>query len=187
MVPILNLWLPILVSAALVFVASSIIHMVLPYHRSDYRQMPSEAEVMEALRKFAIPPGDYVVPHGGGPEAMKSPAFREKLARGPVFTATVMKSGPFTLGPQLTQWFVFCVVVSVLAAYVAGRAAGPGTEYLVVFRFAGTTAFIGYSVARWADTIWFKRSWVTTAKSTLDGLIYGCLTAGVFAWLWPQM
>ncbi len=186
MVPILDLWQPILVSAVLVFVASSVIHMVLGYHRTDFRQMPSEAEVMEGLRKFGIPPGDYIVPHPGGPQGMKSPAYQEKLVRGPVFSATVMKSGPLALGSQLTQWFAFCLVVGVLAAYVTGRAAGPGTEYLVIFRFSGTTAFIAYCVAQWSDTIWFKRSWATAAKNTFDGLVYACLTAGAFGWLWPK-
>jgi len=186
MVPILDLWLPILVSAALIFVVSAIVHMMLPYHKNDFRQMPSEGEVMEALRKFGIPPGDYVVPFAGSHDGIKSPAYKEKLVRGPVLTATVMKSGPITMGPQLMQWFVFCVVVSVLAAYVTGRAAGPGTEYLVIFRFAGTTAFIAYSAAQWSDTIWFKRSWSRTVKNTVDGLMYGLLTAGVFGWLWPE-
>ncbi len=186
MVPLVDLWLPILVSAGFVFIASALSHTVLTYHRSDLRPVPAEAEVMEALRKFGIPPGDYVMPHAASPDAMKSPAYREKLARGPVMTATVMKSGPLTLHTQLMQWFVFCVVVSILAAYVAGRAAGPGTEYLVVFRFAGTTAFIAYCVSQWSDTIWYKRSWTTALKNTADGLAYGLLTGGTFGWLWPM-
>jgi hypothetical protein len=185
MVPILNLWLPIVVSAVFVFIASSIVHMLMPYHRSDFKQMSSEAEVMEALRKFGIKPGDYLVPHPGGPQGMKSPAYQEKISRGPIFTATFMPTGPIAMGKQLMQWFLFCVVVSVFAAYVTGRAAGPGTEYLVIFRFSGTTAFLAYTVAQWSDTIWYKRSWATTAKNTVDGLIYSLLTAGAFGWLWP--
>jgi hypothetical protein len=34
MVPLAALWLPIVVSAVIVFVASSIMHMLLPYHKS---------------------------------------------------------------------------------------------------------------------------------------------------------
>jgi hypothetical protein len=34
-------------------------------------------------------------------------------------------------------------------------------------------------------TIWYKRSVVTSLKSTFDSLVYGCLTAGAFGWLWP--
>jgi hypothetical protein len=55
-----------------------------------------------------------------------------------------------------------------------------------VFRFAGTTAFIGYSVALWQMSIWYRRAWSTTIKATVDGLIYALLTAGVFGWLWPR-
>jgi len=186
MVPLLSLWLPILLSAVLVFIASSVIHMVLTYHRSDYRAVPSETEVMEALRKFGIPPGDYLIPHPGSPEAMKSPAFKEKITRGPVMMATVMKTGQFAMGAQLMQWFLYCVAVSIVAAYIASRAAGPGTEYLVVFRFAGCTAFVAYSLALWQNTIWYRRAWTTTLKSNIDGLFYGLLTGGVFGWLWPE-
>ncbi len=38
MVSLMSLWIPILVSAVIVFVLSSIIHMVLPYHRTDLRK-----------------------------------------------------------------------------------------------------------------------------------------------------
>jgi hypothetical protein len=185
MVEMTSLWLPILVSAVLVFVASSILHMLLPLHRSDFRRLPAEDEAMDALRRFKIPPGDYMVPCGTGPESMRDPAFVEKMTRGPVAVMTVMKSGPPTMGQELAQWFVYCIVVSAVAAYVAGRAVGPGGSYLTVFRFAGTTAFAAYALALWQETIWHKRAWTTTAKSTVDGLIYALLTGGAFGWLWP--
>lgn len=186
MVPVLSLWLPILVSAVIVFLASWIIHMFLPYHRTDVKKVPAEGEVMDALRKFDIPPGDYMVPHGTGPEDMKNPEFIEKMNKGPVVVFTVMPSGPPAMGKNLVQWFVYCVVVSVFAAYIAGRALGPGADYLAVFRFAGATAFIGYALAIWQNSIWWKRAWSTTVKSTIDGLVYGLLTAGTFGWLWPS-
>ena len=87
-----QLWLPIVLSAVLVFVASSIIHMMLKYHASDYRTLPKESEVMEALRKFEIPPGDYMVPRAGSMEAMRTEEFKDKLKKGPVMVATVMPS-----------------------------------------------------------------------------------------------
>jgi hypothetical protein len=186
MVPLTSLWMPILLSAVFVFIASSILHMVLPVHKGDYRPLPSEDAVMESLRRFKIPPGDYMVPCGTGPESMKSPAFVEKMKAGPVAVMTVMQPGPPAMGANLAQWFVYCVVVGVFAAYIAGRALPPGTHYLQVFRFAGCTAFIGYSLALWQNSIWYKRAWATTIKSTIDGLIYGLLTAGTFGWLWPR-
>lgn len=186
MVPVMSLWPPILLSAVVVFVASSIIHMALGYHRNDYKKFPDEDGVMDALRKFAIPPADYIFPCGGSPKAMKDPAFREKWNKGPIGFMTVVPGGPPTMGKYFVSWFIYCIVVGIFAAYIAGRALQPGAPYLAVFRFAGCTAFIGYSLALWQYAIWFRRSWVTTLKSTIDGLIYGLLTAGVFGWLWPR-
>jgi hypothetical protein len=186
MVPLHELWLPILLSAVFVFIVSWLIHMVLPYHRGDFAKLPSEDEAMEALRKFNISPGDYMVPHGGGPEAMRSKEFAEKLNKGPVLVATVMKSGPMNMGGSLALWFVYCLAVGVFAAYIAGRALDQGASYLPVFRFAGCTAFVGYAVAQWQDSIWYKRKWSTTLKNTIDGLVYALVTAGTFGWLWPK-
>jgi hypothetical protein len=185
MVPLSWLWLPILLSAVIVFVASSVIHMMLPFHKSDYRRLPSEDEVMDALRKFAIPPGDYLVPCAGGMKEVGSPAFKEKMTKGPVAIMTVRRNGPPTMTKELVMWFVYCVVVGIFAAYIAGRALGPGAPYRAAFRFAGCVAFVGYGLALWQHTIWYGRDWKSTLKSTFDGLIYGLLTGGVFGWLWP--
>jgi hypothetical protein len=185
MVFLASLWLPILLSAVLVFVASFLIHMVLPYHRNDYRKAPSEDEVMEALRKAGVAPGNYVIPYAGGPSGLKSPEFVEKVKNGPVAVLTVLRDG-FAMGKKLTQWFVFSIVVGIFAGYVAGHALGPGAPYLAVFRYVGTIAFLGYGLALWQDSIWWGRSWSTTLKSNFDALVYGCLSAGVFGWLWPR-
>jgi hypothetical protein len=186
MVPVMSLWIPIVLSAVVVFVASSIMHMVLPYHRGDLRKVPKENEVMEALRTFNIPPGDYGMPLAGSMSGMKDPEFVKKMSAGPVIFMTVVPSGPPTMGLTLVLWFFYSVVVSVFAAYIAGRALGPGAEYLQVFRFAGCTAFIAYSLALLQHSIWYKRNWGTTLKSMFDGLVYGLLTAGMFGWLWPR-
>jgi hypothetical protein len=185
MVPIAALWIPILLSAVIVFVVSSIIHMMLPYHRTDFGRIPDEDKVMEGLRKFNVPPGDYLMPCAGSPKEMGTPEFIEKMKKGPVALLTVMKSGPPSMAGNLVLWFVYCVVVGVFAAYIAGRAQLAGAHYLAVFRFAGCTAFVGYSLALWQNVIWYKRSWKTTLKSTVDGLVYGLLTGGTFGWLWP--
>jgi len=185
MVPVLSLWLPILVSAVLVFVASSLIHMVLGYHASDWRRLAAEDEVMASLRAAGVTPGTYVVPHASGMKEMSDPAYVEKLNRGPVAFLTVAPSGPPQMARSLTLWFVYSVAVGVLAAYVAGRALGPGAEYLEVFRFVGTAALLGYAVALWQESIWYHRPWSITLKNTFDGVVYALLTAGVFGWLWP--
>jgi hypothetical protein len=186
MVLLMSLWIPILVSAVIVFVASSIIHMVLPFHRNDLLKLPKEDEVLEALRRFDLPPGDYVAPHAGSPEGMKKPEFIEKMNKGPVVIMTIARGGPPSMGASLSLWFLYSVVVSFFAAYIAARALGPGAHYLAVFRFAGCAAFMGYSLALLQNSIWYRRNWGTTLKSVLDGLVYGLLTAGTFGWLWPR-
>jgi len=184
-VPLLSLWLPILVSAIFVFVASSIIHMFLKYHQSDFKGLPNEDAVAEALRPLNIPPGEYVMPYCATNAERQSEEYKDKATKGPVAFLNVYPSGIPGMGSSLIQWFVYCIVVSIFAAYIASRAAGDGAPYLEVFRFAGTTAFIGYSLGIVQASIWFRRSWSTTLKSVFDGLIYGLLTGGAFGWLWP--
>lgn len=183
MVSILSLLLPILVSAVLVFIASSVIHMFLGYHASDVAAVPDEDAVRAALR--GIPPGEYAVPYAGSMAGMKSPEFTDKMKAGPIVLMNLRAGRPPTMSRELTLWFVYCLVVSLFAAYITGRALGPGAGYMDVFRFAGTTAFIGYALAQWQDTIWYNRSAITSLKNTFDGLVYALLTAGVFGWLWP--
>lgn len=187
MVTVLSLWLPILLSAGLVFVASSVIHMFLGYHANDYAPMPDEEAVGAVLRNADIPPGEYAIPHARDMKEMSSPEYIEKRNRGPVALLTIRPSGPSGMGAQLGAWFAFTLVVSVFAAYITSRAvgAGPGVDYLDVFRFAATTAFAAYGLGSWSESIWFGRKWSTTLKNTLDGLIYAALTGGVFGWLWP--
>jgi hypothetical protein len=180
------LWLPILLSAVIVFVVSSVIHMASPWHKSDYPQVPNEERIMDALRPLAIPPGDYMIPRPSSRQEMGSPEFAEKMKKGPVLILTVVPSGPITMGKKLVLWFLYAGVVGLFAAYVAGRALPAGAAYLRVFRFVGATAFIGYSVALWQMSIWYHRAWSTTIKTTVDGLIYALLTAGTFGWLWPR-
>jgi hypothetical protein len=177
---------PIVVSAVIVFFASWLMHMLLPIHKSDMAKLPSEDEVADALRKFNIPPGDYMMPRPAGTQAMRSPEHLAKMSKGPVAVMTFMKPGPPNMGTNLLQWFVYLLVIGVLVAYVTGRTVGAGSGYLPVFRIAGCVAFMGYSLALWQDSIWYKRAWSTTAKYTFDGLIYGLLTAGTFGWLWPK-
>jgi hypothetical protein len=185
MVGIASLLIPILLSAVLVFVVSSVIHMTLTYHKNDFLKLPNEDGVMDALRSFNIPPGDYMVPHAGSAANMNKPEFQEKRNKGPVAVMTIIPAGPPAMGGQLAMWFLYAVLVSLFSAYVAGRALGPGADYMAVFRFISTVAFVGYALALMQNSIWYKRNWGMTLRTMFDGLIYGLLTAGVFGWLWP--
>jgi hypothetical protein len=174
-------------ASVFVFVASSIIHMALQWwHRSDYRKLPQEDKVMELLHPIAIPPGDYMVPAASGSDEMRTPQFKEKMMKGPVMTMTVVPAGPIQIGGRLALWFVYLLVVSHVAGYVACHTLPFGARYTSVFRIVGVTSFLGYAAALWQMSIWYGRSWKTTFKITVDGVLYAAITAGTFAWLWPR-
>lgn len=178
------LWIPILLSAVIVFIASSVIHMAPLWHRSEFPVLADQDRMQDSLRPFGLKPGEYMLPRPKNMKDCSAPEFVEKLTRGPVLIMTVMPNGPSSMSRPLVQWFIFVVAVSVLTAYLAGATLAAGASYLAVFRVAGTTAFIAYAAGVWPQSIWYHRPWSTTIKLTLDGLIYGCLTGGTFGWLW---
>jgi len=184
MVSLTALWLPILLSAVAVFVASSIIHMALPWHSKDFKKFPSEDGVLDAVRPFNLPPGQYVAPLPESMAQMNSPEFKAKAERGPRLMMNVL-SPSSSMGRNLVLWFVYGIVIGVFAAYVATLTLGPGAPYMTVFRVTSTVAFAAYALALWHNVIWYSSGLGATVRSTIDGLIYGLLTGGVFGWLWP--
>ena len=185
MISIASLWLPIVVAAVFVFVASSVIHMTPLWHKSDYQGVPREADVMNALRPLGIPPGDYFIPWTSHRD-MKSPEFQEKMKQGPVALVTILPNGPVSMGKPLALWFVYLLIVGTFAALIAGDTLPAGTPYPRVFKVVLTSSFMGYALALLQNSIWLRRSWVVTFKGCFDGLIYAALTAGTFGWLWPR-
>lgn len=185
MVPLSALWLPILLSAVIIFVASSLMHMLLTYHRSDYQQLPEEDKLLATLRAANLKRGLYVFPFCTHKD-MKSTAAIEKYKQGPVGFLTIVPNGPPAMPKFLIQWFVFCLVVGVFVAYLTGHTVPAGAHYLVVFRVAGTAAFLAYGLGHLSNGIWKGQAWGATIKEVIDGFVYGLLTAGTFGWLWPH-
>lgn len=183
MVSLAALWLPILLSAVLVFVASSIIHMATRWHANDFSRLTAEDAVMDALRPFNLPPGDYVAPLPESMAHMSSPEFKSKQARGPSFLLTVL--GESSMPRNLVKWFVYSIVVAAIAAYVASIALPAGSPYMTVFRVTSTVALAGYVLALWQSWIWYSRGLGYMVRTSIDGLIYALLTGGVFGGLWP--
>ena len=185
MVPLSALWLPIVLAAVIVFVASAIMHMLLKYHQSDCHQLPDEDKVMAGLRAAGLKAGFYMFPYCM-PKEMKSPAMQDRFKQGPVGTMTVIASGPPAMPKNLVQWFGYCVIISFFTAYLTGHTVATGANYLVVFRVAGTAAFMAYGLGLLSNGIWKGQPWSMTIKEVIDGLVYGLLTAGTFGWLWPR-
>jgi hypothetical protein len=178
-----SLWLPTLASAVFVFIVSSIIHMVLPWHKDDFRKIPNEDQVMDALRPLNIPRGDYMVPRADNINDMKTPEFKAKMQRGPVFLVTFM-SGEMAIGKNLALWFIYLLVISYFAAYVGAHAGALSAVPVHSRRIIGITAFLGYGGALCQASIWYQHSWGTTIRSLIDSVIYAAVTACTFAWLW---
>lgn len=176
--------MPILLSAVFVFIVSSIIHMVLGYHASDYKHLPNEDQAMDTMRGLNIPPGHYAVPKANSMKDFKTDAFKAKMAKGPIMFMYVRKPG-IGMGKSLLQWFVYCIVVSIFSAYIASHTISPDAEYLTVHRVVGCVAFMGYGLALFQDAIWHSKGWGATWKSVFDALIFGLVTGGTFGWLWP--
>jgi hypothetical protein len=184
MVSLTVLWLPILLSAVAVFIASSIIHMALPWHSKDFKKFPAEDAVLDAVRPFGLAPGEYVAPLPASMKEMSSPEFKARVERGPRIMMAVM-SASNSMGRNLALWFVYGIVIAAFAAYVAGLTLGAGADYMAVFRITSTVSFTAYALALWQNVIWYSRGLGYTVRTTIDGLVYGLLTGGVFGWLWP--
>jgi hypothetical protein len=186
MVPLGALVLPIILSAVLVFVLSSIIHMLLSYHNRDYTALPNEDAVRAAIRSGNPAPRQYIIPYCAGAKEMGSPEMQRKYAEGPVAVLNLKAAGPVRMGPNLVQWFVFALVVSLFLAYLASRALPAGEPYLKVFRLVGTAGWLAYAAGQVPAAIWMGKPWAVAWKEVFDGLLYGLVTAGAFGWLWPR-
>lgn len=183
--PFLSLWIPVLVSAAAVFIISSIMHMALKYHRADYKTLPNEDAVREALGKGSLAPGLYHLPNCADMGSMGDPATKAKFEKGPVGVVTIIPNGLPAMPKYLAQWFMFSLFVSFTAAYIARHTLHPGEEGMLVMRITGTVAFAAYGLTNVLDSIWKGQPWANTGRSLIDGAIYAVTTGATFRLLWP--
>ena len=184
MITLGGLWLPIIASAVLVFVASSLVHMVFKYHNKDYTKIPNEDAVRAAIR--GVKPAQYIIPYCADMKDMEKPEMKQKYVEGPIVVMNVMPTGVPKMGKSLVQWFVFVLVVSFFIGYVAAHTIPPGAAYLGVFRVVGAVGFLAYAAGVVPASIWMGKPWAITWKEVFDGLLYGLVTAGTFGWLWPR-
>ena len=184
MVSLAHLWLPILLSAVFVFIASSLVHMVLKWHNSDYHGFSNEDEVRAAITKGTPAPGQYILPYCADHKDMGSEAMQAKMKEGPVGFMILRAPCPMNMGPMLFQWFLFCVLVSLFTALLLVHAVPAVATYKHVFHIAALAAFMAYAFAIIPMGIWWGQPWRSVAKGMLDGLIYAGVTAGTFGWLW---
>lgn len=177
---IMELWVPILASAIIVWIASALVWTVLPWHKKDFSKLPEEEAARAALKGLAV--GQYMLPYCIDPKELEDPDVRRKFDEGPRAYITVSPNGVPGMGGKMLQSFIYNVVVGIFCAYLLTRSMMMA-DYLSVFRFAATIAFLAYCIAYIQDSIWFDRPWSLTFKNMFDALIYALLTGGVFGWL----
>lgn len=184
MVSVMELWLPILVSAGVVFVVSALAWMVMPHHKADIKVLPADKSGLPEMTK-GMEAGVYMWPNCSTGEEMKSEAFKQAYKEGPWGVLTVMPSQP-SMGRNMGLGMVSYLLISVFVAYLAGEARGPGAEFVEVFQVAGAAAVGIYALGWMPGAIWFgkpARAWVT---DLIDCLVYGLITGATFALLWPS-
>ena len=179
------LWLPILVTAVLVFVASSLIHMVFKWHNSDFRKLANEDAVRAAVRAGSPTPGQYAVPHCADMKELQGEELRAKFREGPVALLTIKASGEPKMGGALGKWFLFNLAVATLAAAAALKLVGLDGESHRAAQIVGVLSLAAYGGGGIQNGIWMGKPWGSVAKDLLDALIYAAVTVLVFRWLWP--
>ena len=185
MVTLAQLWMPIVLGAVFVFIASSLIHMVFKWHNADYGKLPNEDEVRAAVSKGGATPGQYSMPHCLGPKDAQNPEIQKKFVEGPVALMWVLPNGMPNMGKMLGSWFALNLLVCFFIAYIAAHTLAAGTAPMQVLRVTASIGFLAYATGAISDGIWFGKPWGAVAKDLLDALIYGFAGAAAFAWLWP--
>lgn len=183
-VSITQLWLPILIATVCVFFASSIIWMLLPYHKPDIKAIPNEAEFDEAINKLGIAPGFYMYPNCQNAKDMKSEAFKARWKSGPWGTINVMGHQP-NFAMNLLKTFIAYGLITVMVAYISGMALGPGADYMNVFRVVATAGILGHCMGALAGSFFLGTPTRFIVTCFIDGVIFALITAGVFASMWP--
>ena len=181
---LVTLWLPILVATVACFIAASIIWMLGPHHKKEWKQLPNADEVHDALKKGNPAPGGYLLPGIFDPARKDDPVMKEKFQAGPLGTLYV-RPGGWNMGKTLGLQFVFFLIVSIFVAHQAHAGSEWGEHFAHVFHDAAAAAFMGYFLASIPDSIWWGRPWGSLLRQLPDALIYAGLTGAAFGWLWP--
>jgi hypothetical protein len=183
--PHYSIWLPVLVAAIAVFLASSLVHMLFKWHNSSYRPLANEDEVAAAIRAGNATPGMYVLPYCADMKKMREEAMLQKYRQGPIGFITLMPPRAPSMGKPLALWFGYNLLVACVGGCLAWSYVGPGGSHHAAAHAAAVVALMAYGGGPIQEGIWWGRPWGSVFKNLLDALIYAFVTALAFAWLWP--
>jgi hypothetical protein len=179
-----HLWLPILLSAAAVWIASAIAWMFMPHHKNDWSKLPDEKRFMNEVRSMSIPPGNYGFPHFECHKDAQTPEAKKMWEEGPAGWITIMKKP--SMGRNMILSFLVYLAVSVLLGYIGSETLARGTNFARVFQILGTGGILAYCFAFMPSDIWFSKKPSAIVMCLIDGVVYGLITGAIFAALWPK-
>ncbi len=179
------LWMPILVTAVLIFIASTMIHMVFKWHNADYQKLTNEDDVRAVVHASSAEPGQYMIPYCVDMKEMGGEVMMKKFNDGPVAFLTVRKNGTPAMGSTLFQWFIFTIVIASFAGWIAMSVFSGKADARAAGQMVGLISFLAYGAGSVPLGIWLGKSWGSVAKDLLDAVIYGVISWLVFAWCWP--
>lgn len=191
---LLPLWLPILLSAAAVWIVSTILGMPFFHHKNDWIGLPADQEnaFMDAIRTIGIKPGNYLFPDFRTREAMESEKVKQALERGPVGHLSLWRT-PLSMGGKMAASFVVYLAVSTLIAYLAAVAlpaadkpVAGGWGFAKIFQVVGTAGILAYCFSFIPNAVWFGAYKRSIVASIIDGVVFAMITGAIFAWRWPR-
>lgn len=185
-VGITELLLPILITSVVVFFASAMMWMLLPHHHKDIQFLEDkEAKYVEAVKSLDIKPGLYMYP-GCDHKDSKNPEVMERWNAGPWGVLTIFPGKP-NFAMNLIKTFIAFFVITVCVGYITGIGLDRGTDYMQVFRVAGTAAFMGHCLGGLCGSFFQGKPTRFIITDFIDGVVYALITAGIFASMWPAL
>ena len=174
---------------AAVWIASALAWMIVGHHKNDNPALPNEQEVIDTIKGWNLPPGEYMFPDFRRCKGMtkeQKQAMYENMQKSPMGILRVW--GKISMGGNMLWTFVVCLVVSTLIAYL-GWSALPhaGSSFAHTFQVLGTAGILAYCFASFPGDIWFQRSRRAMTTNFIDGVVFGLIPGAVFAWLWPAV
>lgn len=179
---LLSLWLPILVTTIVLFFASFLAWVVLPHHKPDIKRWPDEERLLTFIRESGAAPGDYLFPYIEDKD-MKEDWAQARYNEGPWGMVKIWP-GKASMGGNMLKTVLYFFVVSAAVAYAGTLALTPGAPFMDVFQLIAVTAILAHTSGGVLREIWFTRPLRGKLMDFIDGLVYGLITAGLFAWLW---
>lgn len=178
-----SLWLPILLSAVVVWIAAFVAWSFLPHHARDWTGLPDEGAFINAIRSLGIPPGRYCFPHCADRRMRKDPEFQRKWKEGPAGEFNLWR--PVNMARNMALTFVVYLVIGFLVGYLAAATLQRGDSFGRFFQVTATAGILGYAFGHIPHAIWFQHGRNSILSTLADGVVYGLLTGLVFALLRP--